>query len=184
MLGTTTAAVKSTLQRARARLRKWRRRPIRSPNRATPQARALLDHYIAAFENADAGALARLLRQDATLELPPSPAWFAGRDAAAGAVAGLGAPGDWRMLPATANGQPGRGRLSARQRRRPPGVRDRRAHRGRLPASPGSSCSPTPACSPDSTSRPSTRTRQPLAPSNRPSAGPRTLAAARSSQQP
>ena len=106
MLGTSTAAVKSTLQRARARLSEVAPAADQVTEPGEPQARALLDQYIAAFETADAGALARLLRQDATLELPPSAAWFAGRDAIAGAVAGLGSPGDWQMLPVAANGQP------------------------------------------------------------------------------
>ena len=106
MLGTTMAAVKSTLQRARARLRQVAPDAGRVTEPGEPHARALLDKYIAAFETADAAALERLLRKDATLELPPSAAWFAGEKAIAEAVAGLGAPGDWRMLPAAANGQP------------------------------------------------------------------------------
>src|SRR5262249_51027730 len=69
-----------------------------------PQARALLGEYIAAFENADAVALEKLLRRDATLELPPSAAWFSGGEAIATAVAGLGSPGDWRMIATAANG--------------------------------------------------------------------------------
>jgi RNA polymerase sigma-70 factor, ECF subfamily len=44
--------------------------------------------------------------EDLTLERMPSPTWFAGANALAGAVQGLGSPGDWRMLPITANGQP------------------------------------------------------------------------------
>lgn len=59
-----------------------------------------------AFENADAAALKRLLRTDAALELLPSPVWYAGDDAVRNAVAGLGSPGDWRMIPTAANGQP------------------------------------------------------------------------------
>jgi RNA polymerase sigma-70 factor (ECF subfamily) len=106
MLGTSIAAVKSTLQRARARLSEVAPAADQVTEPDEPEARALLDQYIAAFETADAGALARLLRQDVTLELPPSAAWFAGRDAIAGAVAGLGLPGDWQMLPVAANGQP------------------------------------------------------------------------------
>jgi len=47
-----------------------------------------------------------LLRRDATLELPPSAAWFTGGRAIAEAVKGLGSPGDWRMLAVAANGQP------------------------------------------------------------------------------
>jgi RNA polymerase sigma-70 factor (ECF subfamily) len=61
---------------------------------------------VKAFETSDAAALAELLRQDATLELPPSASWFAGDAATAGAVAGLLSPGDWRMAPTQANGQP------------------------------------------------------------------------------
>jgi RNA polymerase sigma-70 factor, ECF subfamily len=105
-LGTTTTAVKSALQRARARLQQAAPDATRVSEPDEPGARALLDQYIAAFEAADAAALERLLRKDATLELPPSAAWFAGDNAIAGAVAGLGSPGDWRMLPTAANGQP------------------------------------------------------------------------------
>ncbi|HEX3962469.1 MAG TPA: hypothetical protein VHZ03_38550 [Trebonia sp.] len=46
---------------------------------AAPQARTLLDQYIAAFENADASALERLLVHDATLEATPLRTWFTGR---------------------------------------------------------------------------------------------------------
>jgi RNA polymerase sigma-70 factor (ECF subfamily) len=106
MLGTTTAAVKSTLQRARARLRELSPSDGELAEPTAPRARELLAGYIAAFENADAAALQRLLRADATLELPPSAVWYTGDDAAATAVAGLGSPGEWRMVPATANGQP------------------------------------------------------------------------------
>ena len=105
MLGTTTAAVKSTLQRARARLEQVAPCADEVGEPAAPEARALLGEYMAAFENSDAAALERLLRRDATLELPPSAAWFAGGDAIAGAIAGLGSPGDWRMVPVAANGQ-------------------------------------------------------------------------------
>jgi RNA polymerase sigma-70 factor (ECF subfamily) len=106
ILGTTTTAVKSTLQRARARLDQAALHADQVTEPAEPEARALLDRYIAAFENADAEALTRLLRGDATLELPPSPAWYAGSDAIAEAVSGLGSPGDWLMTPTAANGQP------------------------------------------------------------------------------
>ena len=100
MLGTTTAAVKSALlnQVAPAADR------ISEPSELA--ARELLDQYIDAFENADAAALERLLRRDAVLELPPSTIWYADGDAIATAVAGLGSPGDWRMVPTAANGQP------------------------------------------------------------------------------
>ena len=106
MLGTSTVAVKSMLQRARARLEEAAPNAEQVTEPAEPQARAVLGEYIAAFENADAAALEKLLRRDATLELPPSAAWFAGGEAIATAVAGLGSPGVWRMVPTAANGQP------------------------------------------------------------------------------
>src|SRR5215469_15476055 len=78
MLGTTTVSVKSALQRARARLEELAPAADRVTEPAAPQARALLDQYIAAFENADAAALERLLVRDAVLEATPMRTWFAG----------------------------------------------------------------------------------------------------------
>jgi RNA polymerase sigma-70 factor (ECF subfamily) len=106
MLGTSTVAVKSALQRARTRLSHVAPAERRIAEPSQPAARALLEAYIAAFETADAAALERLLRRDAMLELPPSSVWFAGGEAIATAVAGLGYPGEWRMVPTAANGQP------------------------------------------------------------------------------
>jgi RNA polymerase sigma-70 factor, ECF subfamily len=106
MLGTTPVAVKSALQRARARLSDVAPAGRQLAEPPEPAARALLDQYIAAFEHADAAALERLLRRDAALELPPSSVWFTGGAAIATAVAGLGSPGEWRMVPTAANGQP------------------------------------------------------------------------------
>jgi len=106
MLGTTTVAVKSALQRARTRLSEVGPADRQIAQPPEPVARALLDQYIAAFEHADAAALERLLRRDAALELPPSSVWFTGGEAIATAVVGLGYPGEWRMVPTSANGQP------------------------------------------------------------------------------
>jgi RNA polymerase sigma-70 factor (ECF subfamily) len=108
MLDTSTAAVKSTLQRARARLEQVAAAADQVSEPTEPELRALLGRYIAAFENADATALERLLREDATLEMTPSRTWFAGRKTCAPYIVAqaLGSPGDWRMVPTTANGQP------------------------------------------------------------------------------
>ena len=106
ILGTTTTAVKSALQRARARLEEVTPAADKVAEPPEPQARALLDQYIRAFETSDPAALKQLLRRDATLELPPSAAWFTGGRAIAEAVRGLGSAGDWRMLAIAANGQP------------------------------------------------------------------------------
>src|SRR2546421_476654 len=68
MLDTTTAAVKSTLQRARAHLARVAPEDAGEPaDPADPADRALLDQYIAAFQNADLATLERALRADATL---------------------------------------------------------------------------------------------------------------------
>jgi|SRR5882672_11164709 len=106
ILGTTTIAVKSALQRARDRLEEVSPTTDSVAEPSEPEARALLDQYIRAFETSDAAALKQLLRRDATLELPPSAAWFTGGRAIAEAVRGLGRAGDWRMLAVAANGQP------------------------------------------------------------------------------
>jgi RNA polymerase sigma-70 factor, ECF subfamily len=107
MLGTTTAAVKSTLQRARARLEEvgTEREEVVEPTE--PAARALLEEYVAGFEKADTAALERALRADAAIEMAGSPTWFAGRVTCLRYLAHvIGSPGDWRMVPVLANGQP------------------------------------------------------------------------------
>ncbi|MEU4221301.1 RNA polymerase subunit sigma-70 [Actinoplanes sp. NPDC026623] len=108
MLGTTTPSVKSALQRARARLEELALTVGEITEPAAPRARELLDRYIAAFENADAAALERLLLADATLEATPLRTWFAGRAVCVPFLRRhlLGSPGDWRMLATSANGQP------------------------------------------------------------------------------
>jgi len=108
MLGTTTVSVKSALQRARARLEELAPAADQITEPAAPQARALLDRYIAAFENADAAALERLLTEDATLEATPLRTWFAGRETCIPFLRNhlLGSPGDWRLRATRANGQP------------------------------------------------------------------------------
>jgi RNA polymerase sigma-70 factor (ECF subfamily) len=108
MLGTSTVSVKSALQRARARLRELAPAADQITEPTEAQARALLDQYIAAFENADATALERLLLADATIEAPPLRTWFAGRKTCVPFLRDLvmGSPGDWRMVATSANGQP------------------------------------------------------------------------------
>jgi RNA polymerase sigma-70 factor, ECF subfamily len=108
MLSMTTVSVKSALQRARARLRERTPAAGEIAEPAAPQARALLDRYIAAFENADPAELERLLVRDATLEATPVASWFRGRATCVPFLRAhiLGEPGYWRMLPSSANGQP------------------------------------------------------------------------------
>jgi RNA polymerase sigma-70 factor (ECF subfamily) len=108
ILDTSTAAVKSGLQRARGRLAELDPQPEALLEPSDARARALLDAYIAAFERADAGLLEHVLRADATLEATPFRDWQAGRAGCIRLLAAhvLGRPGDWRMVPTNANGQP------------------------------------------------------------------------------
>jgi RNA polymerase sigma-70 factor (ECF subfamily) len=107
MLGTSTPAVKSALQRARARLDEVSPAPERVIEPTEPRARELLGQYIAGFENADTTALEKALRADASIEMVGTRTWFSGRETCLRYLAHvIGSPGDWRMVPTVANGQP------------------------------------------------------------------------------
>ena len=90
MLGMSVPATKSALQRARARLHEVTPKADDIVEPDSAQARAILDRYIAAFENADAKALEDLLRADAllversipTLSYSSGWSWLAGAEAA------------------------------------------------------------------------------------------------------
>jgi RNA polymerase sigma-70 factor (ECF subfamily) len=106
-LGMSVPAVKSTLQRARARLAEAA--PARDDvlDAASPRARALLAGYMAAWEASDADAFRDVLRADAAIEPIGSPTSYAGREAClAFATPAMGAPGEWRMVATEANAQP------------------------------------------------------------------------------
>src|SRR5580692_6356924 len=108
LLGTTTTAVNSGLRRARAQLAQALPAEDELAEPAEPDRRALLDRFAAAIENADGSALAELLREDVALEMPPLLTWFTGRPAVARFVAShlLTEPGQLRLVPVIANGQP------------------------------------------------------------------------------
>jgi len=107
MLGTSTVAVKSTLQRARARLDEVAPAPERVIEPTGARARELLGQYMAGFENADTTALEKALRADAAIEMVGTRTWFSGRATCLRYLAHvIGSPGDWRMIPTLANGQP------------------------------------------------------------------------------
>jgi RNA polymerase sigma-70 factor (ECF subfamily) len=106
-LDLTVPAVKSALQRARARLDEAApsRDEVLEPT--SPRARELLAGYMAAWEAADAEAFRKVLRADAAIEPVGSRTWFAGRDhCLAFAGPSMGRPGDWRMVATTACDQP------------------------------------------------------------------------------
>jgi RNA polymerase sigma-70 factor (ECF subfamily) len=108
LLEVSATAVNSALQRARAHLQRadLAEDDIREP--ADGDTRALVDRYAAAFESADVAALMRLISDDAVLEMPPQPTWFAGRELVGRFLASrvLDEPGRFVMIPTAANGQP------------------------------------------------------------------------------
>ena len=108
LLGTTTTAVNSGLRRARAQLAQALPAEDELAEPTDPAQRALLDRFAAAFENADANALAELLREDVVLEMPPLLTWFAGRATVTSFMASrvFARFGGFRMVPVMANGQP------------------------------------------------------------------------------
>ena len=108
ILNTTTAAVDSTLRRARAQMAQAGpvENDLTEPDR--PALRTLLDNYVDAFVRADPDALVNLLRLDVEMEMPPIPTWFTGRPAVLGFLASrvLHTENQWQMTHTRANGQP------------------------------------------------------------------------------
>lgn len=109
-LDTTTAAVNSLLQRARAQLDEIG--PSQDDKLATPEspeARDLLDRYIDAFQSYDMDKLVQLFTADAVWEMPPFDSWYVGPEAIV-ALSREKCPaekaGDMKLLRTTANGQP------------------------------------------------------------------------------
>jgi RNA polymerase sigma-70 factor, ECF subfamily len=107
LLDTTTAAVNSSLQRARAELARVAPAEDRFSEPDDPARRALLDRYAKAFEQADLVALEGLLTQDTRWEMPPVPTWFAGRRDVLRLLTAKVLPDRRRlMVPTSANTQP------------------------------------------------------------------------------
>jgi RNA polymerase sigma-70 factor (ECF subfamily) len=105
VLDTSTAAVHSALQRARATLAA--RDPAAPRGPLTDAQRALVDRYVAAFERYDVDALTGLLRDDATLSMPPYTLWLRGHEAIGAWLVGRGAGcRGSRLLPTAASGSP------------------------------------------------------------------------------
>lgn len=103
LLDTSVAAVNSALQRARATMA-VAPLPAR-PEPLTADLAALLARYVSAFEVYDVVALVSLLREDATLAMPPFALWLQGPADIAAWLLGPGAECRGSlMLPVEANG--------------------------------------------------------------------------------
>ncbi len=113
LLEITVSAVNSALHRARVTMHQRYHTPGRealSGATIDDHLRPLLARYVQAWESADIDGLVSLLREDATLSMPPLPTWYAGREAIITAAqekifAGE-ARGRWLMQSMRANRQP------------------------------------------------------------------------------
>jgi RNA polymerase sigma-70 factor (ECF subfamily) len=109
-IGASTAAVNSLLQRARSQLEAAAPSSedrLAAPDSADAQDR--LTRYIAAFEAYDIDRLAELFTSEAIWEMPPFVGWYQGPQAIAALIhqqCPAESPGDMRLIPLTANGQP------------------------------------------------------------------------------
>jgi len=111
LLDMSVPAVNSALQRARATLRdQWPEGRLDWAPAAEPDSgqRRLLQRFIAAHEQADPEALIALLRHDVRLAISPQVDEWNGRQEVGDALRdGMTSLGQWRLLPITANRQPG-----------------------------------------------------------------------------
>jgi RNA polymerase sigma-70 factor, ECF subfamily len=107
LLDTSVASVNSALQRARAQLGETDLSPDAPVAPLDDEQRELLDRYVAAFESYDMEALIPLLREDATLSMPPYELWLQGADQVRRWFVGhgIGCRGS-RLVPLMANGCP------------------------------------------------------------------------------
>ena len=77
LLDTSVASINSALQRARATLATA---DTADPAELDDETRALLERYVAAFEDYDIDRLTELLHEDAVQSMPPFSLWLKGRD--------------------------------------------------------------------------------------------------------
>ena len=108
----TTAAVNSAIQRARATLAERsvslgdQPAAVRSEELSEDEA-DLLDRYVDAFHRYDVDALVSLLREDATMSMPPYAFWLQGPESIKAWLLGRGAPcRGSRLLRTEASGMP------------------------------------------------------------------------------
>jgi RNA polymerase sigma-70 factor (ECF subfamily) len=109
LLDTTTTAVNSILQRARAQLDQAAPTEDEIVEPTAADQRALLDRYVTAFEDKDIPAIVELFTKDAVWEMPPFTAWYQGAENIGRLIdtqCPADGPGDMRLIPTRANGQP------------------------------------------------------------------------------
>lgn len=110
-LGMSVGAANSALHRARQRLAATHHASgidaVRAADPDDPGIVRLLDAYVRAWQRDDVDALVEVLRDDVRIAMPPSPAWYDGRDDVVGFLRSAVFPrGTYRLAPTTANAQP------------------------------------------------------------------------------
>lgn len=107
LLDTTVVSVNSALQRARATLAERDVDAAGDPAPLDREQEELLGRYVDAFERFDIDELVTLLRDDATMSMPPYPLWLRGPDAMRTWLLGNGSGcRGSRVVPLQANGRP------------------------------------------------------------------------------
>ena len=109
VMDTTTTAVNSILQRARATLEAAAPSEDEVVEPHDAQQRELLNRYVAAFEAKDIAAIVDLFTKDAVWEMPPFIGWYQGAENIGRLIdtqCPARGPGDMRLVPTRANGQP------------------------------------------------------------------------------
>jgi len=106
LLDTTVASVNSALQRARATLASADLQD-RAPGPLQTDEQDLLERYTRAFEAYDITALVALMREDASISMPPMTLWLQGRQDLRDWYLGMGCGCQGsRLVATTANGRP------------------------------------------------------------------------------
>ncbi len=107
-VGTSTAAVNSALQRARASVKAAQLERDRAAQPLDAEQEELLQRYVQAFWEKDIDALVGMFTDRAVWEMPPFPEWYRGPESISRLI-GTKCPGQARemiMLPTSANRQP------------------------------------------------------------------------------
>ncbi|MDJ0396092.1 sigma-70 family RNA polymerase sigma factor [Rhodococcus sp. G-MC3] len=111
-LATTTTAVNSLLQRARAQLDEIAPTEDGVLELSTERTQDLLKKYVDSFERYDIDQLVELFTEDAVWEMPPFEGWYQGAENIGTLIKGncpAQKAGDMRMVATSANGQPAYG---------------------------------------------------------------------------
>jgi RNA polymerase sigma-70 factor (ECF subfamily) len=111
LLDLSTAAVNSVLQRARTQLQEVAPNVDSVAEPTEVKKKELLERYVAAFEAKDVPAIVALFTEDAVYDMPPFAVWYRGPENIAKHLAKVCPvrPGEMKLVPVNANGQPGFG---------------------------------------------------------------------------